>query len=36
LTRLEVQFTQSKVPARIRFDVMRPTGFSAHSLEWKT
>jgi beta-glucuronidase len=33
--RLEVKFIQSEVPTRIRFDVMRPTGFSAYSLEWK-
>jgi len=34
-TRLEVKFIQSEVPTRIRLDVMRPTGFSAYSLEWK-
>jgi beta-galactosidase len=33
--RLEVRFTQSEVPTRIRFGVTRPTGFSAYSLEWK-
>ena len=33
--RLEVKFIQSEVPTRIRLDVMRPTGFSAYSLEWK-
>jgi beta-galactosidase len=33
--RLEVKFTQSEVPTCIRFDVMRPTGFSAYSMEWK-
>jgi len=33
--RLEVKFTQSEVPFYIRFDVLRPTGFSAYSLEWK-
>jgi beta-glucuronidase len=33
--RLDVKFIQSDVPTRIRFDVMRPTGFSAYSLEWK-
>jgi beta-glucuronidase len=33
--RLEVKFMQSEVPTRIRLDVMRPTGFSAYSLEWK-
>src|ERR1700722_3746228 len=33
--RLEVKFTRSEVPTCIRFDVMRPTGFSAYSLEWE-
>jgi beta-galactosidase len=33
--RLEVKFMQSELPTRIRLDVMRPTGFSAYSLEWK-
>jgi beta-galactosidase len=33
--RLEVKFTRSEIPTCIRFDVMRPTGFSAYSLEWK-
>jgi len=32
---LEVKFIHSDVPTRIRFDVMRPTGFSAYSLEWR-
>jgi beta-galactosidase len=35
LARLEVKFTQSEAPTCIRFDVRRPTGFSAYSLEWK-
>jgi len=34
-TRLEVKFIQSEIPTRIRLDVMRPTGFSAYSLEWE-
>ena len=34
-TRLEVTFTRSEVPTCIRFDVMRPTGFSAYSLVWE-
>jgi hypothetical protein len=29
LTRFEVKFNQSEVPTCIRFDVKRPTGFSA-------
>jgi beta-glucuronidase len=33
--RLKVKFTQSEVPTCIRFDVLRPTGFSAYSLEWR-
>ena len=33
--RLEVKFAQSEVSTCIRFDVMRPTGFSAYSLERK-
>ena len=34
LARLEVKFTQSEVPTAIRFEVIRPTGFSAYSLKW--
>jgi beta-galactosidase/beta-glucuronidase len=34
-TKFEVKFTQSEVPTCIQFYVMRPTGFSAYSLEWK-
>jgi beta-galactosidase len=33
--KLELKFTQSEVPVLIRFDVIRPTGFSAYSLAWK-
>jgi beta-galactosidase/beta-glucuronidase len=33
--RLEVKFAQSEVPTCIRFEVMRPTGFSVYSLVWK-
>lgn len=32
---IELKFTQSSVPLRIEFDVLRPTGFSAYNLEWK-
>jgi beta-galactosidase len=35
VARLEVKFTQSEVPTCVRFDVMRPTGFSAYSLDWR-
>lgn len=34
-TKLELVFTQSKTPAHVQFDVLRPTSFSAHCLEWK-
>jgi beta-glucuronidase len=34
LAKLEVKFTQSEAPTSIRFNVMRPTGFSAYLLEW--
>jgi beta-glucuronidase len=35
VAKLEVKFSQSEAPTCIRFDVIRPTGFSAYSLEWK-
>jgi beta-glucuronidase len=35
LARFELKFTQSEVPVCIRFDVIRPTGFSALSFDWK-
>jgi beta-galactosidase len=34
-TKLEMGFSQSEVPLHVRFDVLRPTSFSAHSLIWK-
>ena len=34
-SRVELTFSRSETPACVRFDVMRPTGFSAYSLEWK-
>jgi glycosyl hydrolase family 2 len=34
-TRLELAFTQSEAPLHIQFDVLRPTSFSAYSLDWK-
>jgi beta-galactosidase len=33
--KVELKFTQSSVPLHVRFDVMRPTGFSAYCLDWK-
>jgi hypothetical protein len=32
---LPLKFRATDVPMRIRFDVMRPTGCSAYSVEWK-
>jgi beta-glucuronidase len=31
----ELKFTQSEAPVFIRFEVLRPTEFSAYSLDWK-
>ncbi|MBZ5654463.1 MAG: beta galactosidase jelly roll domain-containing protein [Acidobacteriia bacterium] len=31
----DLAFTQSEAPLRVQFDVFRPTGFSAYSLDWK-
>ncbi|HYM79566.1 MAG TPA: glycoside hydrolase family 2 TIM barrel-domain containing protein [Candidatus Dormibacteraeota bacterium] len=33
--KLDLMFTQSESPLRVRFEVMRPTQFSAYSAEWK-
>lgn len=33
--KLEVTFASSETPTQIHFDVLRPTSFSAHSLNWK-
>jgi beta-galactosidase/beta-glucuronidase len=35
LAKLELKFNQSEPPTCARFDVIRPTGFTAYSLEWK-
>ena len=32
---LELRFSRPEVPLRVCFDVLRPTGFSAHSVDWK-
>jgi beta-galactosidase len=34
-TKAELAFSQSEPPMHVQFDVLRPTGFSAHSLDWK-
>src|SRR5260370_4861112 len=34
-TTADLTFTQSDVPLHIKFDILRPTGFSAYSLSWK-
>ncbi len=32
---LDLAFTQAEVPLRVQFDVRRPTGFTACSVDWK-
>jgi len=34
-TKLELVFTQPEAPVDIQIDVLRPTSFSACSLDWK-
>jgi len=34
-TKLEIAFAQSEVPSHVQFDILRPTSFSAYSLDWK-
>jgi beta-galactosidase len=34
-TRVDLTFSQSEVPLYVTFDVLRPTGFSSYSLNWK-
>jgi len=34
-TKVDLRFSQSTVPLHVTFDVLRPTGFSAYSLNWK-
>jgi hypothetical protein len=34
-TVLELAFTRSEAPVHVQIDVLRPTSFSAHSLDWK-
>ena len=33
--KVDLAFSQGGVPLRVTFDVVRPTGFSAFSLDWK-
>jgi len=32
---LKLLFTRTQVPLRVRFDNVRPTGFSAYSVNWR-
>ncbi len=34
-TKLELSFAQSEAPLHVQMDVLRPTSFSAYSLDWK-
>jgi hypothetical protein len=34
-TTVELTFSQSDVPLHVKFDLVRPTGFSAFSRNWK-
>jgi hypothetical protein len=34
-TSLHLAFSLSGVPLHVKFDILRPTGFSAYSLDWK-
>jgi beta-glucuronidase len=34
-TGVDLIFNQSDVPLRIKFDILRPTGFSVYSSNWK-
>jgi beta-galactosidase len=34
-TTVELAFTRSEAPIHIQFDVLRPTPFSAYSLDWR-
>ena len=35
IAKLDLTFTQPEVPFRVRFEVVRPTGFSTFSVDWK-
>lgn len=34
-TQFDLAFTRSEAPLKVRFDLLRPTGFSAYGLDWK-
>ena len=34
-TTVDLTFSQSDVPLHVKFDILRPTGFSAYSRDWK-
>jgi hypothetical protein len=34
-TKVELAFAHSEAPTHVAFDVLRPTSFSAHSLDWR-
>jgi hypothetical protein len=34
-TKLELAFTQSEAPIHVQIEVLRPTSFSAYTLDWK-
>ena len=34
-TTVDLIFSQSDVPLHVKFDIFRPTGFSAYSRNWK-
>jgi hypothetical protein len=34
-TKLELAFTQAEAPIHVQMDVIRPTSFSAYTLDWK-
>jgi beta-glucuronidase len=34
-TTVDLTFAQAAAPVRVKFDVLRPTGFSAYSTDWK-
>ncbi len=35
IAKLDLSFAQRDTPLHVRFEVLRPTGFSAHSVDWK-
>jgi beta-galactosidase len=35
IAKVDLSFAQREMPLHVRFEVLRPTGFSAHSVDWK-